>query len=65
MDGDATVEYKGYEVITRATRLPAGYYKSHFAVYHTGSKDVHEILHQGTIASPEFDNSASADAHAT
>ena len=58
------MEYKGYGVVARASRLPAGHFKSQFAVYRTNSASVLELVYQGLIASPDYTNPAAADAHA-
>ena len=59
------MEYKGYEVITRASQLPAGHFKARFAVYPINSGGVHEVVYQGVIASPDYTNAAAAEAEAT
>jgi hypothetical protein len=58
------MEHKGYEVIARASRLPAGHYRAQFAVYKTSPADLLEIVHQGVIASLEYRTAAAAEADA-
>lgn len=58
-----TVEYKGYQVIARASWRPAGYYKCRFAVYRTTARGTHEIVYQGVIASPDYTAEGTAEAH--
>ena len=59
------MEYKGYEVIARASQLPAGHYKARYAVYTTTSDAAHEVVYQGMIASPDYGTPAVAEAQAT